>query len=403
MKSEKQQETEYAKFKAYGLKLCAKKGIDGQTIDFYADCDRTLSLSENKRIIREKLDALVADHELTKAQIEADRLKAESQQSQFMHSQIQAYNDALRAKEITATTQQIYSELLRNVRMTAKGYLPVLFIKSVPGTGKTFQSKNELLAMGYRKGTDFEIFGGNITTLELYKILHDYGHMKVIIFNDCGKLLRNHDSIDLLKEATDFGLADKDGRRMVHNYSSSEKMENYAKECWVAANLIFTFNSYEATLDLSALFDRGKLIDLALTKQDMIVLMRDIAQTAKDKETTEFLIAQYQDYGLVNFNLRLQQKCFRMRDWAEAEGRDWQAEITDEFKKNMLTEAQRIFYSFAGLRYVKQIDFARYYMQVHKASYATVKRRVAEMIELGELYSDGKEKQRLIGLQPIEA
>jgi len=128
--------------------------------------------------------------------------------------------------------------------------------------------------------------------------------------------------------------------------------------------------------------------------------MRTIATTEWQKEVTEFLIKNYSLGSFNNFNLRLQSLCFSIYEYAEEKGLNWKKEIAEEIK-NQMSEVQRLFYSYAGEKWVKRSDFVKYLVKTKGFSKRTAERRVNEWIELEEIFTDGREKFQMIGLKPI--
>jgi len=373
-------------------------------VDIEALYDGKLTYEENYGLLKQQFPELKSLIE-KKDEAEADLLKAREDEIKKTEALIQTINNKTQKLPQSKRIRQIYSNLIRAVDLTALRFINCCFIRGTTSNGKTFQVRNELLELGLKRGTDFAEEGGNITPVAFYRCLIEHKDKKVIVFNDVGKLFRNPDSLDLLKQATDTDNQDGEGRRLISYKSTGHQLKDVPGKEWINPTLIFTFNSIDESVpyeDLKALFNRGKFVELVLSQDDMSVVMRSIANKNEDKETTDYIIQKYNYYGITNFNLRLQQRSFQIRKFSEEQKLDWKAEINDEIEKEIWTDSQKFLYEYAGTTFVRRRNFELWLMNTKRWSLSKAKRFVSDLIDTEQIFTDGKEKQQRIALLPLE-
>lgn len=64
-------------------------------------------------------------------------------------------------------------------------------------------------------------------------------------------------------------------------------------------------------------------------------------------------------------------------------------------------EDKKVLYSFMGDKFIKRANVIKYMMSYFNYSKRTAERRIKDSLEIEELFSDGKEYDMSIGLNPL--
>jgi hypothetical protein len=170
----------------------------------------------------------------------------------------------------------------------AKGKSNSLIVSGMAGVGKTSVVVDTLKSIGFVKDVHYYKSTGTITTAGLYEILFK-NRNRLVIFDDCDAVLKDADSVNLLKGALDTypirelskitkgntfdstGMSDaeiqatydeKDGKLLPNRFEFS-------------GQVIFISNLPEDKFD-DAILSRSLHIDVHLTREEVIGRMRDI-------------------------------------------------------------------------------------------------------------------------------
>ncbi|MHA1827926.1 MAG: hypothetical protein ACTSX6_04680 [Candidatus Heimdallarchaeaceae archaeon] len=376
------------------LKQCEKLQIDFHTVDFEAEFDSNLSISENKQHIQGILNTLSEDlmrqMEYVKSQEEMIK-NQEHEANKRMLEEIKQKSVASDCKEI----EDFFIPTKRAIDKLTQGYSNLLIIKGRAGIGKSYQIEKYLKQnkAEYREVT-------KVTEAYLYRILYE-NNDKIIWFRDFNSILNTIKGIDELKAATD----DKE-HRIITNYNYSEKQEDIPKEFVFTGRILIDCNSIMPKFreDMEALFSRGDVIDLVFSFNEMKKLLFLLCHkdTAKE-EVTKFLIKNYNYVGFNELNLRTQSKAFKTQKFAIANKLNWKEEIKRELKQNQ-SKVRSMLYSFMGDYPVKTTELKKYLIRSGLVStIRTADRRINEWIELEEIYKiDTGERNFSVSLNPID-
>lgn len=217
---------------------------------------------------------------------------------------------------------EFYKPIYRSINKMKDNCCNAAFIKGPGGMGKSYNIKRAL-ELG---GQDYKEVNGQLTEAYLYRTLYE-NNGKVIWFRDLSKLLAGLGSVNLLKAATEM-----DAKRTLTTNTYSHQQSNLPKSFEFKGKLLFDYNDVRGDLkaDFEALLSRGDYIHLNFQPDEVAEIMRNIAATEKELETTEYAIKNCAPEAL---NLRVQQKAIMTRDFSEKNNLDWKEEVGAELKK----------------------------------------------------------------------
>jgi hypothetical protein len=281
-----------------------------------------------------------------------------------------------------------YKPVIRATELLNSGNFTSLFLVGKAGTGKS-TIVNQALE---RIKANYLIFKGDISEARCYEFLQD-NSAKIIVLRDVGRLLRRIGFIEMLKAATDPGEKRIVSRLTYANHEGVEDSFEFTGKIIMELNDIG--NRYKE--DLEALFSRGILIELNLSFEDIISLMKLICNTEEEILVTEYLVSKANLLGINSFNLRTQNLCFRVYNQAIKDKLDWRDEI-GLFLNNSLSEGRKYLYRFTGTNPCLRLDFVKYLIKETKWSYCTCERRINEYKLLGEIYSNNLRKREILSI-----
>ena len=153
-------------------------------------------------------------------------------------------------------------------------------------------------------------------------------------------------------------------------------------------------NNYKE--DIEAVKSRGLFVELFFSNDQIKNIMCQICHNSEMKEATEYLISQ--SHMIPRLNLRFQYMAWKILVASKRDGLDWKKEI-DLYLKTQIPENSKLLYRFAGSNPVKRISFVKYLVNVMGWSLRTAQRRIGDALQLGEIFSDGKEKQAMLSTE----
>lgn len=205
----------------------------------------------------------------------------------------------------------------------ARGKSNSLIVSGMAGVGKTSVVVDTLTSIGMVKDVHYYKSTGTITTAGLFEVLFK-NRNRLIIFDDCDAVLKDADSVNLLKGALDTypvrelskitkgntfdstGMSDaeiqstydeKDGRLLPNRFEFS-------------GQVIFISNLPEDKFD-DAILSRSLHVDVHLTKEEVISRMRSILRRISPEvdmevkeEALEYLVYVTENFP-VKFDLNL--------------------------------------------------------------------------------------------------
>jgi len=102
------------------------------------------------------------------------------------------------------SAETIFSDINKLTSMVASGSRNSLIVCGDAGVGKSKTVMTALEQCGLREGRDYIVIKGKSTVLGLYESLYRNSG-KILVYDDCDSILRNNDSVNILKGALDSG------------------------------------------------------------------------------------------------------------------------------------------------------------------------------------------------------
>jgi len=368
---------------------------DFDKFDLKSEWDHSLSYSENKKILIDKVnvlfkleDSLVEN--VNKAKADQERLDNERRMQ--AEKEVEEYNKKLvytENKELEKYYEPIYSA----VSKMAQGYCKLLCVEGPPGHAKSFNIRRALVL----NKMDYFVVKGVCTPAYLYRLLFE-NRKKTIWFNDSHKVLNNQDSLNFLKSA-----AECEDVRLLTKSSYSKAQEDLPDSFIFEGNFIFDYNqtaNAQLRADMDAFASRGNYVYLAFYIEEIKQIMRLIANSEEDKEVTEHVIKRFEENGLIKLNLRTQKKAFDTYKWSQANSKDWKQEIDNELKKT--SKIRSMLYSLIGNEIVQSSKLKKLMLQHGLINtLRTADNKVADYVAMDELYiHNDAERNFYISINP---
>lgn len=204
----------------------------------------------------------------------------------------------------------------RLVDMVARGQTPSCLITGEGGLGKTFAVRQALARAGLTEA-DYVFVSGYSTPKGLYVTLFENSD-KLIIFDDCDKVLTDDTAKNILKAALDSY------EQRIVTWATSKPDENLPSSFEFTGRVIFISNLSQSKVD-QAIISRSMTIDLTMTTteklQRMQALLPEVAADVaiERKQACLDLIARLAP-GIRDLNMRTLLKAIRI----SGDGHDWE-------------------------------------------------------------------------------
>jgi len=211
----------------------------------------------------------------------------------------------------------LYRNFNHFISATAEGFQRSLLIKAKAGIGKTYQITNTLEDEVGNEG--YVKISGHVSPLALYERMED-NRDAVIFLDDCSAVLKDRQSMELLKAATETEV----DSRMVSWDSNTNKLPDtvdnefeFNGQVIICANQIPDSGSTKEIID--SLIDRSIYIELDFTYRERIDLLKQVAYItdtdnidAEERMTIANWIESVTDQSSSGVNLRTLFKCFNL-------------------------------------------------------------------------------------------
>lgn len=205
------------------------------------------------------------------------------------------------------------------VRMVIKGSAVSMIITGEGGLGKTFTVMQEFDKKKLERDDDYLVIKGYSSARGLYRTLYE-NQDKLIIFDDCDKVLENDISIELLKGALDS--YDKRIINWVINKEDGELPSSFE----FTGRIVFISNKDQNDI-AQAILSRCMSVDLSMSPEDKIERMQAILPNLKTsvpvkvKQECLDLIKEHMD-ECHDLNMRTLLKVIGIRT-DEENGEEW--------------------------------------------------------------------------------
>jgi hypothetical protein len=224
---------------------------------------------------------------------------------------------------------QTYKELSFYIEMFKNGNADLLIIEGKGGLAKSRLVEDIMQEKPYLK------IVSHVSPMKLFILGYEYLD-KPIIFDDCDTLLRDDNSVALLKMFCDTSIV-----KTINWATTSELLSHNGipERYETKSKVIIICNSFnELTEKISALRDRGFHIIFAPTNQEILSKMREIIPvihselTLEEKTKIYEVIERYSN--VCDVSLRTLVKGIALFKEAKERGMDWQALLLSNLELN---------------------------------------------------------------------
>ena len=218
--------------------------------------------------------------------IELQKMKIQRLQALMSETET-SETDSLKVNQLDAELNiDVFKTIELYTIQVAKRRSNSLIISGDPGVGKTQVVKDSLNSIGMSKDEDYVFSTGTATTAGLYELLFK-NRKKLLVFDDCDAVLKDAESINILKGALDtyeireiskltksttFDSTGMTDEEMDEEYNTSGKVPNKFD---FTGQIIFISNLPEDKFD-KAILSRSLHVDVHLTKQELFERMKNI-------------------------------------------------------------------------------------------------------------------------------
>lgn len=294
--------------------------------DINAEIDSSLSVNENKTILRQKIKTLVNEYKAENV-VNLKRKEAEIMPKQQVEAILTTINEKeeYQAKlkfeeqlDIIAKTPT--TDLLERLYFVPKEYIKMVLSKKAKGLllygeaglGKSFNVKRALIESNLKEGIDFNFVAGHITPLQLYKKLY-FNKEKLIILDDIN-ILESKINLNMLKAC----LSDNGG---IVEYSSSA-LKDLPNQFYFTGRIIILLNDKPKNNEhLKAVESRILTYHLEMDYNTKISILYDIAKadyegvSLEERQEICKWIKENTNEGTKNLSIRLLKLCFEFYKW----------------------------------------------------------------------------------------
>ena len=273
-----------------------------------------------------------------------------------------------------------YHSLVRGIELLNQTRYNSLIVKSRNGLGKSWYVDYAIDKLGL----DAVVLKGTMTEAKFFEFV-SANRDKWIVLRDCGHLWRKVSFIDFLKSATDPIPERIITRGTYANHPGVEQTIKFTGK--IIAELNTIPNSFKE--DLNAVISRSLFVELNFSNTDVKQIIYQIFDMNKYKELIKFV---FNSSDITNIlNIRTIDKCIQIYEASIANKLDYKSQIIP-YISNPFMGIKKDLYKIAGNKEIRRMNFVRYLMR-EGISYGTAQRRITEGLFLGDIQSNGLQKQ----------
>lgn len=317
-------DSEREKIKKWGRKFFSEAGEDYQAFDFNSEIDSSLSVEENKNILREKIRSFLniynqeAVKKMKKSEAEimpkdAYEHKLDSDiKKQEENAKLEFFNSLQKITDTkTSSILDSHFYILRHyVNMVCTQNATGLICEGEAGMGKSF---NILKALK-DSGREFVYCSGFTTTLELYNFLYE-NKEKIIFFDDTKNIFKSEASLEILKAS----MFSPTGVRIVKYLSSTPKLKA-PNQFIFNGGIIVAINELnkKSSEDLKAVIDRVLYLNIRFSYMEKLSIIAELIkhpykELSEDERRKVFeFIKDRANESTQNLNFRLLYKLYEI-------------------------------------------------------------------------------------------
>ena len=276
------------------------------------------------------------------------------------------------------------------IRMVGSNHMLGCTLIGPAGMGKTHLVRNTLDEMN----VEYEVYGGHITLAAIYEYLYEFSD-RTIFFDDVSQVINKTEIMEMLKQALD-----PSGHTRVLHYRSNggSLAANTPTSFEFTARMIFTFNTAEKNSpNVKAVFSRAPPVELKYTRKEIIDAMFEIAKgnggglMEHEKMIVSKEIEDYTDVTM-DVSLRDQQQAFKIyffhKKMEGVSNTTWKGQVHALFGKKKRHWITDFMMNDIGVETMDRLELTKQCALHKDMSLRTAQRRLAEAIEMGELFAN---------------
>ena len=247
--------------------------VDFQTIDFHSLIDWSLTYDEiigelegNILLPYRKQRESLSDNEIRKLKKQHYQEVKEEAQKSIKTLSLKAENYV----NLNTQTKQIIHTLLKSDKIHGG------ILYSSAGLGKSTLVLNVMEELNLTHGEDYILVSGYVTQLSFYQLLVENKDKKLIIFDDCDKLLEKDYFISMLKSALWSGF----NKRTIQYHSTSDKLQEKSFSEF-NAKIVICANKLNKNQHIDAVLSRCFYSELTITHEQKINIFHSIINNSE--------------------------------------------------------------------------------------------------------------------------
>jgi len=166
--------------------------------------------------------------------------------------------------------REVFEDLVTYIDMVVDGDMYSLLLTGQAGVGKTYLVTKRLGERGLKRNEDYFKITGKTTAAGMYMTLYEHNG-KMILFDDCDSVFGDDNAVNVLKGALDTAKVREISWNSAVPLKTPDK-KAVPKRFDFTGKVIFISNLAKKKID-SAIRSRAFMLEIALTKEDMISRM----------------------------------------------------------------------------------------------------------------------------------
>jgi len=168
----------------------------------------------------------------------------------------------------------VFDDMTTYIDMVIEGAMNSLLLTGQAGVGKSFLVMKRLEANGLKRNEDYFKITGKTTAAGLYISLYE-NNGKMLIYDDCDSVFKDPTAVNVLKGALDTSVLREISWNAAGAALKTDKKNQIPKKFDFNGKIIFISNVPRKKID-AAIRSRAFMLEIALTKEDMISRMWDL-------------------------------------------------------------------------------------------------------------------------------
>ena len=275
-----------------------KHFLDADTLDFEAEIDRSLTIQENKEILKEKFQTA---YKPTKKDIKEELDRQKAQEKKFMNEQERELIKQFKESPIEDLKLKAFEIPAHLVRMVCRGLTNGVMLIGSGGVGKSYTTINIVK----EEGKSWEYLDTFTTPLSLYQYLYDHNG-QILILDDVYGLMTDPKAVSVLKSA----LWEANGHRIVSMNTTARENESYPQAFEFTGRIIIISNKINLKEEnIKALVTRIPYYEFKFSDKEILSIMKSIValpygNTTLEQRQEAFRLIKSMVTGIEEINIR---------------------------------------------------------------------------------------------------